>query len=49
MNFSLNLPVHSIPLWFLVLSLFLPRICILIAWMQHTMTQYIPNPVALFR
>ena len=30
MNFSLTFPVHTIPLWFLVLSLFLPRICILI-------------------
>ena len=42
MNFSLSFPIHNIPLWFLVLSLFLPRICILVAWLQHTMTAYIP-------
>jgi hypothetical protein len=47
MNFSLSFPVHAIPLWFLVLSLFLPRICILVAWLQHTMTAYIPPTVGL--
>lgn len=47
MNFSLTLPIHSIPLWFLVLSLFLPRVCILIAWLQHTMTAYIPPVVGI--
>jgi hypothetical protein len=24
--------MHTLPLWFLVLSLFLPRLCIIIAW-----------------
>jgi len=47
MNVSLTLPVHGIPLWFLVLSLFLPRICIAIAWLQHSMTQFIPATVGL--
>ncbi|SEF46306.1 hypothetical protein SAMN05421819_0095 [Bryocella elongata] len=47
MNFSLSFPVHTIPLWFLVLSLFLPRICILVAWLQHSMTGYIPPVVGL--
>ena len=42
MHFSLTFPVHTIPLWFLVLSLFLPRICILVAWLQHSMTVFIP-------
>jgi hypothetical protein len=42
MNTQLTLPVHSIPLWFLVLSLFLPRICMAIAWLQHSMVQFIP-------
>ena len=46
-NYSVALPIHSIPLWFLVLSLFLPRICILIAWLQHSMTTYIPPAVGL--
>ena len=49
MNFSLSLPVHDIPIWFLVLSLFLPRVCILVAWFQHTMPQYIPNPAGLLQ
>lgn len=47
MEFSLTLPVHTIPLWFLVLSMFLPRICILLAWFQHNMPQYIPSTVGL--
>ena len=42
MNFSLTFPVHNIPLWFLVLSLFLPRICMAVAWLQHSMTTFIP-------
>ncbi len=42
MNFSLTFPQHNIPLWFMVLSLFLPRICMAIAWFQHSMTQFIP-------
>jgi hypothetical protein len=42
MNFSLSFPVHNIPFWFLVLSLFLPRICMLVAWLQHSMTAFIP-------
>ena len=42
MHFSLTFPVHAIPLWFLILSLFLPRICIVVAWLQHNMPQFIP-------
>ncbi len=47
MNTPITLPVHSIPLWFLVLSLFLPRICMAIAWLQHSMVQYIPPVITL--
>ncbi len=47
MNFSLTLPIHEIPLWFLVLSLFLPRLCMIIAWVQHSMVQYIPPTLGL--
>lgn len=47
MHFSLTFPVHTIPLWFLVLSLFLPRICIVVAWFQHSMTPFIPPSVNL--
>ena len=42
MNLNLSFPQHSIPLWFMVLSLFLPRICMLIAWLGHSMVQFIP-------
>jgi len=48
MHFSLTFPVHAIPLWFLVLSLFLPRICIVVAWFQHSLpTAFIPASVNL--
>jgi hypothetical protein len=46
-TFSLTLPIHQIPLWFLVLSLFLPRICILLAWFQHSMPPFIPATVGI--
>jgi hypothetical protein len=47
MNLHLDLSTHALPLWFLVLSLFLPRLCIFVAWLQHSMTQYIPVTVGL--
>jgi len=48
MHFSLTFPIHAIPLWFLVLSLFLPRICIVVAWFQHSLpTAFIPASVNL--
>jgi len=47
MNFSLSFPIHQIPFWFLVLSLFLPRICIVVAWFQHSMPAYIPSTVGI--
>ena len=43
----LSFPVNQIPLWFLVLSLFLPRLCIAIAWFQHTMSQFIPATIGI--
>jgi hypothetical protein len=47
MNTPLNIPIHTIPFWFLVLSLFLPRICMAIAWLQHSMVQFIPPVVGI--
>ena len=47
MNVHLDLATHTIPLWFLVLSLFLPRICIVVAWFQHSMPQFIPPVVGI--
>lgn len=47
MDVHLDLSTHSLPLWFLVVSLFLPRICLLIAWLQHSMPQYVPASLGL--
>ena len=47
MKFSLTLPIHEIPFWFLVLSLFLPRISIAVAWFQHSMPHFIPATVGI--
>jgi len=47
MNYSLTFPVHAIPLWFLLLSLFLPRLCMIVAWLQHSMVHYIPPAVGI--
>lgn len=35
LNIHLLLFTAAVPLWFLVLSLFLPRICLIVAWLQH--------------
>lgn len=43
------LGTHALPLWFLVLSLFLPRICIVVAWLQHSVPAYIPSAVGLIQ
>ncbi len=47
MNVHLDLATHNLPLWFLVLSLFLPRLCIFLAWLQHSMGHYIPSVIGL--
>ena len=47
MNYSITFPVHAIPLWFLLLSLFLPRVCMIVAWLQHSMIHYIPPTVGI--
>lgn len=47
MNAELAFSVHAIPLWFLVLSLFLPRLCIIVAWLQQSIPQFIPQAVGL--
>ena len=43
------LATHTLPLWFLVLSLFLPRLCLVIAWLQHSMPTYVPASVNLIQ
>ena len=49
MNPRSLLVTHTLPLWFLVFSLFLPRICIVVAWLQHSVVTYIPATVNLFQ
>ena len=49
MNARTLLVTHTLPLWFLVLSLFLPRICIVLAWLQHSMPAYVPQTVNLIQ
>lgn len=39
-QFTLTLVSHNIPLWFLVFALFLPRIALLIAWLQGTLIPF---------
>jgi hypothetical protein len=33
-TFTLSLATHQLPLWFLVFALFLPRIALLVSWLQ---------------
>jgi hypothetical protein len=47
MRFSLTFPIHAIPFWFLVLSLFLPRVCMVVAWFEHSMPHFIPPAVGI--
>jgi hypothetical protein len=47
MTLHLNVDPHGLPLWFLVLSLFLPRLCIFVAWLQHSMLHHIPAVVGI--
>ena len=32
--------IHSLPLWFLVFSLFLPRVTLAVAWLQGVLTPF---------
>lgn len=49
MNAQSLLATHTLPLWFLVLSLFLPRLCLVVAWFQHAVPAYIPATVNLIQ
>ncbi|RRA48812.1 hypothetical protein [Acidipila sp. EB88] len=37
--------MHFLPLWFLVLSLFLPRVALFLGWMSHWRFPVAPAPV----
>ena len=45
MNFPLALVTHTLPLWFLVFSLFLPRIALATAWLQGALTPFHLNGI----
>ena len=40
MNLNLVLVTHTLPFWFLVLSLFLPRVCLAVAWFQANLAPF---------
>jgi len=40
MDLNLIFVTHDLPLWFLVLALFLPRVCLAVAWLQHTLAPF---------
>ena len=48
-QFNLNLAfvVHRLPLWFLVFALFLPRIAMVVAWLQGVLIPF--HLMGLFR
>lgn len=35
-----SLATHALPLWFLVFSLFLPRIALILAWFDHDLGRF---------
>lgn len=40
MGFRLEFVMHTLPLWFLVFSLFLPRVALAIAWLQGVLVPF---------
>jgi hypothetical protein len=40
MDFHAALIIHRLPLWFLIFSLFLPRIALVIAWVQGNVAPF---------
>jgi hypothetical protein len=40
MDLHVLVVVHSLPLWFLVFSLFLPRIALLLLWLESALTPF---------
>ena len=35
-----SLAIHALPLWFLVFSLFLPRVSLIVAWFDHDLARF---------
>ena len=40
MDFNLALVVHRLPFWFLVFALFLPRVALVVAWLQGVLLPF---------
>jgi hypothetical protein len=40
MSFGVLTVIHTLPLWFLVFSLFLPRIALLLLWLETGLTAF---------
>ena len=40
MNLQILLLVHTLPLWFLIFALFLPRIALLLLWFEGPIAQF---------
>jgi hypothetical protein len=40
MDFHVLVIVHALPLWFLVFSLFLPRVALLLLWLESALTPF---------
>lgn len=34
-SITISFPVNALPFWFLIVSLFIPRIALLVMWLQH--------------
>jgi hypothetical protein len=50
---NLTLVTHQLPFWFLVFSLFLPRVALVVAWLQGSLVPFhlhgiVPLLVAIF-
>jgi len=39
-SIHIDLTTHLLPFWFLVVSLFIPRIALLVAWLQQQLTPF---------
>jgi hypothetical protein len=40
MDLHLTLIVHALPLWFLIFSLFLPRVALVVAWLGNNLAPF---------
>jgi hypothetical protein len=40
MSFHVLMVIHTLPLWFLVFSLFLPRIALFLLWLEASLTPF---------